>query len=65
MGEAVGAGLLAHVPTIMLPYEDRLELNEGKDFTLGWSAAAPRRLRDFDYDTVGCSMAPGHRSSSR
>ena len=29
MGEVAGAGLLAHVPTIMLPYAERLELNEG------------------------------------
>ncbi|HEY2964875.1 MAG TPA: catechol 1,2-dioxygenase [Actinomycetota bacterium] len=34
MGEIVGAALVAHVPTIMLPEETRLELNEGKDFTL-------------------------------
>jgi hypothetical protein len=31
MGEVAGAGLLAHVPTIMLPYAERLELNEGKE----------------------------------
>ena len=34
MGEIVGAGLLAHVPTIMMPREARLELNEGKEITL-------------------------------
>ena len=34
MGEVVGAGLLSHVPTIMLPKETRLELNEGKDISL-------------------------------
>lgn len=34
MGEIVGAGLLAHVPTIVLPEADRLELNEGKEITL-------------------------------
>src|ERR1700683_353786 len=34
MGEVTGAGLLAHVPTIMLPYEQRLELNEGKEISL-------------------------------
>jgi 3,4-dihydroxyphenylacetate 2,3-dioxygenase len=34
MGEVVGAGLLAHVPTIMLPEETRRELNKGEDFTL-------------------------------
>jgi aromatic ring-opening dioxygenase catalytic subunit (LigB family) len=34
MGEIVGAGLLAHVPTVVLPQETRLELNEGKEITL-------------------------------
>ena len=34
MGEVVGAGLLAHVPTIMLPRAERLELNEGKEISL-------------------------------
>ena len=31
MGEIVGAGLLAHVPTIVLPEAERRELNEGKE----------------------------------
>ncbi|GIU96359.1 MAG: dioxygenase [Actinomycetota bacterium] len=34
MGEVVGAGLVAHVPTIMLPEEVRLEINEGREITL-------------------------------
>jgi 3,4-dihydroxyphenylacetate 2,3-dioxygenase len=34
MGEVVGAALVAHVPTIMLPKETRLEINEGKEITL-------------------------------
>jgi len=34
MGEIVGAGLLSHVPTIMLPEEIRYELNEGKEISL-------------------------------
>lgn len=34
MGEIVGAGLLAHVPTIVLPDEIRRELNNGKESTL-------------------------------
>jgi 3,4-dihydroxyphenylacetate 2,3-dioxygenase len=34
MGEIVGAGLVAHVPTIMLPEEVRLEINEGREITL-------------------------------
>jgi 3,4-dihydroxyphenylacetate 2,3-dioxygenase len=34
MGEVVGAALVAHVPTIMLPEPVRLELNEGREITL-------------------------------
>jgi 3,4-dihydroxyphenylacetate 2,3-dioxygenase len=34
MGEIVGAALLAHAPTIMLPREVRFELNEGKEISL-------------------------------
>jgi 3,4-dihydroxyphenylacetate 2,3-dioxygenase len=34
MGEIVGAGLVSHVPTIMLPEEVRLEINEGREITL-------------------------------
>jgi aromatic ring-opening dioxygenase catalytic subunit (LigB family) len=54
VGEVVGAGLLAHVPTIMLPLEQRLELNEGNEISL---VPGLRRLRAevfevLDYDTV-------------
>ncbi|MFF3446466.1 3,4-dihydroxyphenylacetate 2,3-dioxygenase [Streptomyces sp. NPDC002667] len=54
MGEIVGAGLLAHVPTIVLPEETRLELNEGKEITL---VTGLEQLREDvfdrdDYDTV-------------
>ena len=54
MGEVVGAGLLSHVPTIMLPLETRLELNEGKEISL---VPALRQIRaekfeTLDYDTV-------------
>ena len=34
MGEIVGAGLLSHVPTIMLPRKVRLALNEGRETSL-------------------------------
>jgi 3,4-dihydroxyphenylacetate 2,3-dioxygenase len=34
MGEIVGAGLVSHVPTIMLPKETRLEINDGREITL-------------------------------
>ncbi len=54
MGEVVGAGLLAHVPTIMLPVQTRRELNNGQDTTL---VAGLEQLRSdvfeaLDYDTV-------------
>jgi 3,4-dihydroxyphenylacetate 2,3-dioxygenase len=54
MGEVVGAGILAHVPTIMLPRETRLALNEGKEISL---VPGLHRLREevfetLDYDTV-------------
>jgi 3,4-dihydroxyphenylacetate 2,3-dioxygenase len=54
MGEIVGAGLLAHVPTIVLPEATRKELNEGKEISL---VPGLRRLREevfdtLDYDTV-------------
>jgi 3,4-dihydroxyphenylacetate 2,3-dioxygenase len=54
MGEVVGAGILAHVPTIMLPPETRRELNEGKEISL---VPGLRQLRadvfeTLDYDTV-------------
>jgi 3,4-dihydroxyphenylacetate 2,3-dioxygenase len=54
MGEFVAAGLLSHVPTIMLPRETRLELNDGKEISL---VPALERLRKdvfetMDYDTV-------------
>jgi 3,4-dihydroxyphenylacetate 2,3-dioxygenase len=34
MGEIVGAGFLAHVPTIVLPDAERRELNEGRESSL-------------------------------
>lgn len=54
MGEIVGAGLIAHVPTIVLPEETRRELNNGEESTL---VTGLRQLRKevfdvVDYDTV-------------
>jgi 3,4-dihydroxyphenylacetate 2,3-dioxygenase len=49
MGEIVGAGLVAHVPTIMLPEETRLELNDGKEITL---VPGLRRLRSEVLDRL-------------
>ena len=53
-GEVAGAGLLAHVPTIMLPYEQRLELNEGKEISLvtGLQRLRAEVFEALDYDTV-------------
>ncbi len=34
MGEIIGAGLVAHAPTIMMSEEDRFALNEGKEISL-------------------------------
>ena len=34
MGEVIGAGLVAHSPTIMMPLADRLALNEGREISL-------------------------------
>ncbi|MEP7023854.1 MAG: catechol 1,2-dioxygenase [Actinomycetota bacterium] len=54
MGEVVGAGLLAHVPTIMLPRADRLELNEGREISLvpGLERLRAEVFETLDYDTV-------------
>lgn len=54
MGEVVGAGILAHVPTIMLPEETRRELNRGSDFSLGGGLEQLRHevFEPLDYDTV-------------
>ncbi|HEY1625033.1 MAG TPA: catechol 1,2-dioxygenase [Streptosporangiaceae bacterium] len=54
MGEVTGAGLLAHVPTIMLPRADRMELNEGKEISLVPGLERLRRevFETLDYDTV-------------
>jgi 3,4-dihydroxyphenylacetate 2,3-dioxygenase len=42
MGEIVGAGIVSHVPTIMLPEETRLEINDGNEISL---VPGLRRLR--------------------
>jgi 3,4-dihydroxyphenylacetate 2,3-dioxygenase len=54
MGEVVGAGLLSHVPTIMLPLETRLELNEGKEISLvpALHQIRAEKFEQLDYDTV-------------
>lgn len=54
MGEVVGAGLLAHVPTIVLPEQTRRELNHGQDSTLvsGLQQLRTEVFDTLDYDTV-------------
>jgi 3,4-dihydroxyphenylacetate 2,3-dioxygenase len=54
MGEIAGAGLLAHVPTIMLPAAERLALNEGREISLVPGLERLRRevFETLDYDTV-------------
>jgi 3,4-dihydroxyphenylacetate 2,3-dioxygenase len=54
MGEVMGAGLLAHVPTIVLPEQVRRELNHGEDSTLPAGLRQLRRevFETPDYDTV-------------
>ena len=54
MGEVVGAGLLAHVPTIMLPRQQRLELNEGKEISLvpGLKRLRAEVFEVLDFETV-------------
>ena len=47
MGEIIGAGLLAHVPTIVLPDDVRRELNHGKESTL-YSGLHRLRREVFD-----------------
>jgi 3,4-dihydroxyphenylacetate 2,3-dioxygenase len=54
MGEVVAAGLLAHVPTIMLPREDRVALNDGEEISLvpGLEKLRHEVFETLDYDTV-------------
>jgi 3,4-dihydroxyphenylacetate 2,3-dioxygenase len=49
MGEIVGAGIVSHVPTIMLPEETRLEINEGNEISL---VPGLRRLRSEVLDRL-------------
>ena len=54
MGEVVGAALLAHVPTIMLPEDVRKDLNNGKEISLvpGLKKLRKDVFETLDYDTV-------------
>ena len=54
MGEVVGAAILAHVPTIMLPEAVRKDLNDGKEISLvpGLKKLRKDVFETLDYDTV-------------
>ena len=54
MGEVVGAAILAHVPTIMLPEAVRYDLNGGKEISLvpGLKRLRKEIFETLDYDTV-------------
>jgi 3,4-dihydroxyphenylacetate 2,3-dioxygenase len=49
MGEVVGAAIVAHVPTIMLPEEVRLEINDGKEISL---VPGLRRMKSDCFDRL-------------
>jgi aromatic ring-opening dioxygenase catalytic subunit (LigB family) len=54
MGKVVGAAILAHVPTIMLPEKVRYDLNDGKEISLvpGLKKFRKEVMETLDYDTV-------------
>lgn len=54
MGSIVGAALVSHVPTIVLPEDDRRAMNEGNDTTLhaGLHQMRAEKLGPLDVDTV-------------
>ena len=54
MGAIVGAALVSHVPTLVLPEEARREMNEGQDTTLfaGLHQVRAEKLDPLDVDTV-------------
>ncbi len=54
MGEIVGAALVSHVPTLMLPEEVRRSLNDGEDTTLfaGLHRLRTEKLAPLNADTV-------------
>ena len=49
MGEIVGAAIVSHVPPIVLPREARLELNNGRDFSI---VDGLHRIRSEQLDRV-------------
>ncbi len=49
MGEIVGAGIVSHVPTLVLPHQDRLALNDGKELSI---VTGLERLRTEAFDRL-------------
>lgn len=49
MGQIIGAGIVAHAPTIMLSKDERYELNEGKEISL---VPGLQRLRREVFDVL-------------
>lgn len=43
MGEIIGAGIVSHVPTLMCSEEERMQMNNGKEFTI---VTGLHRMRD-------------------
>ena len=54
MGEIVGAGLVSHVPPIVMPESERRLLNDGEDYTLcaGLDRLRAERLDELRPDTI-------------
>jgi hypothetical protein len=64
MGEVVGAGLLSHAPTMVLPESTRRELNRGNDTTLvagliGAVGEGECRAKARQYDEYENSVGTG------
>ena len=54
MGEIIGAGVVSHVPTIVMPEDDRKRLNNGQDLSLveGLERLRSERLDKLNPETV-------------
>ena len=54
MGEIIGAGVVSHVPTIVMPEDDRKRLNNGQDLSLveGLDRLRSERLDKLNPETV-------------
>ncbi len=53
-GSIVGAAIVSHVPTLVLPEADRREMNHGEDTTLfaGLHLLRAEKLDPLEFDTV-------------